>query len=591
MQAVLRRDEALLTAPLLAVSGFWVLELSGLAPILPWPWLTALVFGVLPVLVARAVGAGRHTSGQVAAIVAMVGFAFAVQLLLYRDSFILAHLDHLNPLAMAREIAAHGTIRHLPETGDAFWIAYPPGLGLLLAPLFVLFDRLTAIGLYTWIHQAVVALVPLVWAFGLRRLFFPWAPAALTVLAFYVGFLCLDRSLLPGSVHAGKDALMVAALLFPGAMLVLLGEAAGWRRGLVAVLVCLGAVLTHYAMIYLLACIGLAWAAVMRPGWRRLWWCAAVGGAVVALFLPALVQIQAQHMTLADQGQVAEKGRFLVDLLAQRLNPLLHIYNDPQHTRLVPFPWKGAALVLAWLVAMATARWARSKEWAEAPALAGVARAASMLGLAVILAAVLASGLIPGAGVNLIYSSWYMQFPIAALFGCGVAALLILVRRAEFEPRLIASLALLAIVIRGATWLGSDYAESRRHVLKHRVAASDLVALRSVLPTAAPCFLALQGGAIDSGMMPRLVQVAQTARALDHLALLSDCRVVSGSFVAFAMPGGRALDGLPAAGAWPTGAPLTVIAHLEPIERYARALGRKVPELRPLPGGLVAAVF
>jgi len=573
----------LAAAPLYAASIFYLLDLAKLTQVVPAIGWAALL-GLAPAIAAWRRSGPRAFEGIAWVIATILIALFAFQL---RGAFGLPAHDHLTPLAVARAIAGQGTALHQPYSEGASLVAYPPGLGVLLAPFFISLGDLGAIGAFKFLAAATLGLMPIAWAFALKRLYLPEAPLWPLVVAMAIGFFLLDRNLMNASIYAGKNSFFTAAMLFPVALVLLVEGVGDWRRETLAVLACLGVVLVHFSAAYMLTCFLAAWLALERPAagtWFRL---AAVGGVVLALFVPLALLADRSAMTLTTDGSPVSPGRFLANLVIEKYNLVLFVYHDHDKLRVQPWPWKGAALIgcVALLAGLASLT-ARMKS-SVALYLAPLARAGATFLMAVAVGAVLGSGLIPKSGVERVYTAWYLIFFMAPIFALTVLGLWALTKLNPRTPALLLPCSLVLILGVGAGGLAfvDDYLKARRYVLRHAPSRADLTAFRDLLGTAqtqGPCYLIMQGDVLESKIMPDIVQIAHGYRPFDHATLLSDCRVMTGTFTTLPFKGGRELDGYPSAellATLPSDAALLFIGSGTSLGRYLA----KMPRLKAQP--------
>jgi hypothetical protein len=371
--------------------------------------------------------------------------------------------------------------------------------------------------------------------------------------------------------------------LVPIAVTLLIEGVGDRRREALAALACLGTVVIHYSAAYMLACLIAAWLLVERPP-ARIWFrYGAVGTAVLVLFLPLALRTEQHAMVLIAQGSVATSGRFLLGTLQDKYGDFLFIYHQFAKLKLLPWPWKGWALVACVLLLGAIAALALHRRAPMAGYILRLARFAATLLLAATIAAVLASGLIPRVGIDSLYVSWFLFFFLAPIFAATALGLWACAKAGARSPaaRGAASLLLLAGFAIGGFAFVDDYLKARRHALRNATTQAELADFRNLLKdyeSRGPCYLALQGGAVDqSAIMPGIVQVTHSYRPLDYAPLLANCTALTGSFTTSPYKGGRDVDGYPTKdllGTLPKEASILFVGSENDLRRYLAAVPR-----------------
>lgn len=528
-----------------------------------------------PAAVAPATGApiGDWRVGYGVALLVFIAYA-----VMMAKTAVLPSHDPIAVPAFGLAIVAHGTAFHQSFAPDGLFVAYPPGYPVLYAAVFGGVAPLAGLIGFKYLSIAVIALMPLAWAMALKRLFaLPYGQGTLAILA-YVVFFGIERSLGLAPIFAGKNAMLLAGLLFPAVLAVLVERPAGWLERGVAVAAVLGLFLVHYSTIYMLAvtCAGLLLArhAVPRRDNLAVWLqVGAVCGVALLSFVPMILMVKANNATLPNDVPavlaLADMGGHLVALKSH----VLFLFHDLPW--LLPSPLRGPLLLLCLGLALVAQR------RGDVP---GIGALAGAFAIAVLLGLVLASGLIPRLGINSDYVRWFLFFLEAPLL---LAGLLVLWQWSGITGfawvQWRRPLPLVMAAVLGVAGLSGaiDFWQGRRHVRGQAVSTATLSEMAGLLrppPGDGPCFLVTEG--LANGP-----QTSQLWRPLDYAPVLSACTVLTGSWIARPVAGGRDVDGLPALAALPEHGLVLFIGAPAALERYRAATGVSATP-RPGPDGL-----
>ncbi len=165
-------------------------------------------------------------------------------------SYTLPVHDPVLSISHAKIIFGAGNI---PETLAPFSeepFTYPPGFGVFFSIFFSLFKPLTVLGIYKYLNIIILSLIPAAWAYYLRRIYsLHFLKGYLVLISFYYGYFLFDRSLTLTMAYAGKNAVVFTALLFPAVFYHFIRKNRTIADFIVIVLSLIGMFLIHYSFI------------------------------------------------------------------------------------------------------------------------------------------------------------------------------------------------------------------------------------------------------------------------------------------------------------------------------------------------------
>jgi hypothetical protein len=535
-----------------AAIGVVVLQLPG--P--PWTPLLSLVPAA-----AVAWFAGRTAPevgaplGAEAIAVTAVGLAWAFAV--FGGGGILPPGDAIAVPQFAREIAGGRTLTEAFPPGSSGH-AYPPGYPLLFSLVSMGLTPTAALVAFKVLTILIVGLIPAAWARMHLSLFFPTTPAWMVFAASYLAFVVLERHLGFLTAFAGKNAVQFALLVFPAVATATLRLARARILWMVAALPLFGLFLIHYSMVHLSAAfLGAYLVAGRKRSLVEALRIAAAGALAVGLL------ILVSGAALADPRAATSAwtpAAGLVNLMRQAIaaKPEVVVFHDaafgvvPSFYRL---PLMVSCSAFAFLVGR---RLAEPALW----------RAAATYGLAFAASLAIGYGLVPlRLSVDFMRCFvWALQ--AAILTTTCLAALALLPRPARpLQALLAGGVALLSLVAARDAWV------EHRVFARRTLAPQDVRAVSQILPARGPCFLIA-----ESDSRPEVMTTTQHATAWNYAEAVSPCRFLTGSWVQPGSPGGRDLDGLPAAGvlqATPRGSAVFFSGDEQRLDRYRAELRRR----------------
>ena len=511
--------------------------------------------------------------------------------LLYWAGCVFPSDDAVAILAFGRRIAVNQAMLQVPFASEATWAAYPPGLPVLLSLLFSIFSTVNALSVFKWALLLVIAATPLIWACYCQRLFRLRISLVYIYIAFVLGVFLLERTLLLAPSFAGKYALIVTGALLPFCLWSVSQAHRSFGSFAVAVLAILGLVLIHYSAIHLLLVLSpFLCFAMWQPRLRRqvrlaLGFAAAICSAV--LFVPMALFASAagiEHQAPQDVNFF----KLLGDALLGHRSHFLFVFHDV--AKLSHWTNKGWALLGA--IVLTVTLWAVSSKTKR------LLRQCALMtlggGIAVVLGAMLGCGLFSSAQVSFDYARWFSFFPQFVVFSAAVLAVYVVAVKAwQNKNRRLA--AIVGIVALGVLITRIPYAwDDVRHVrwlvkASHvsRQEIKEATSTLAVFDKKAPCYVATKG-------LPIADRYTHGYRLVSYVPVVSDCVVVSGSWIHMPMPGGRDLNGLPSQSLVQRlndkGAALVFVGDLALAQQYATTAGLTIDEAGIRPFGSAKAV-
>lgn len=463
------------------------------------------------------------------------------------------------------------TLNHFYAIGDSGH-SYPPGVPLLLSFLMSLGGNITTLISFKALCLVAVALMPLTWAWGIRRLLGISTPLKFIVPAFYVSAFAFERTLNYALPFAGKNSQLIMLMLLPAFLVKI--QAIKSRNAASIILsgmVFLGIILIHYSAIHLtfvmLVPIYLikffkekrAWRSALADTARPLIICT-LGITFFLLLFP-----DALHDPRSTLGGSYDFRLSITHFFEAWLEPntsMLAIFNDTK-VQAIGSPARGYILIgcvlFCWLAKRAGARLRRNSE------LEGIFTGAACLFLSLIAAMIMGSGLI-NTGASLDFTRWFI-FPIQfSLIGLAVVSIFLLIRNLRFAWSSV--LLALAFAIASLTVLYRDTIAVKRGAGVGVLTKSNIIALQKSFPVSSDdCFIISPNTAAGQNTF------AQKYRIMEYAEMVTHCTMVLGSWVHGASPGWRDKDGLPRSTAYaalPGNARVYFVGSADEREKYGK---------------------
>jgi len=190
-----------------------------------------------------------------------------------------------------------------------------------------------------------------------------------------------------------------------------------------------------------------------------------------------------------------------------------------------------------------------------------------VLGGAIVGSVLIAAGFIPRSGINADYVRWFLFFFQAALFGIGLFAAVSLVQAlpARLPRRLgmaAAAVAAVALLMVGR----ADYIVVTQSVFNQRLGREEIYQVGDALGRlgrGGSCLLVTESHSMGDRV------VVQSYKPLEYVELVSNCRVINGTWMSPSIEDGRVLGGLPSPAAFERLEPGSAVFVLASPERVA----------------------
>ena len=535
-----KRDflHALLTAPLLFVSVFYLLSLLHIPFYysLPLDITAGLVSGAAVLLLARQMWRSIRVSVLDAAFLGLVAFVVAFFVRSYWNTFLLPAIDPVIVPTCAKLIF---DARAIPATfsplGQAA-LVYPPGFPALISTLGVLGRPLTTLEVYKHVNILVVACTPFVWGLYLDRIYGlrEGASRLFTGALFVAGFFLFDGTLTLASPVAGKNAQLLSALALPIVLHGLLNLSDTWPRRIVAALSVLGATIVHYSFPYALAVFVIGYVLlVSRTSRSHLARLTLIPAVALLPLAPYFLSLKAGSFALPPTSCTPGGPLSCIWHEWTSSRPRFFFVFHDLGSRIL-WPFKGLALLgippLALLVDQVRRRVLR-----RPPRFRDVRPMLGAVGALVSIMAALALGceVIPGAGIDYDYARWF-----AYTFG---VLLFVLACRYVITDRWIEYAVACAVPLCLA--LAPSFTEAQ-HLIDaatiSREQVSDLARALEPPGKAGRCRLLTESAETGTQGM-----ILQRYRPLEYVYVLSGCVIVNGTSMVRPLAHSRDVGGLP----------------------------------------------
>ncbi|WP_449429419.1 hypothetical protein [Rhodanobacter umsongensis] len=452
--------------------------------------------------------------------------------------------------------------------------SYPPGVPLLLSIVYAAAGSLWALYSFKVLCLMSVGLMPMSWAWAIKRIFNISIPLSFIAFAFYVSAFGIERTLNYALPFAGKNSQIIMLLIFPAFLVQLsCGVTRGYLSLLLAGFNLFGLILLHYSALHLavatllpIVIVG----AIGHGGNFRAGIIPAIRITIVGVFAVLLFIFffpSALHDTPSTLGVGYNFWSSLRTFWNTFFSPnesALAIFNNPSF-QVIGSPARGyiifASCLFCWAIARATEDDIRNIDSTK------IATAALCCLCSLFVAVAFGAGLV-NTGVNLDFARWF-SFPLQySVMACAMlCALMLIDGMRDKVARIICYFAVLLIPV---VTIYQDTLTLIPAAKLGTLSSREILALKSdFLPFTGGCDIVAPNTAVDGGHM-----FAQKYRSIEYAEMVTPCTVVTGSWVHTAYGSWRDADGLPGLNAYGTvsaDTALYFVGTVDELQRYGGA--------------------
>lgn len=431
--------------------------------------------------------------------------------------------------------------------------SYPPGYPIIFAPLMALLPTPEVYFVFKLINLLTIALIPVTWTWMQRRLFPVALPSWIMLVAAYLVFFGIERTVGFAIPFAGKNAVLLGVMIAPIVIVTMVDGCSSFGKSIVSGIVFTGLVLIHYSMLHMLTCIIGAYVILYlskgRLSWRK------VANLALAGSVPVFFMLVFFNEALADP----RSGKFvflpfqgLKDLFSIILakNSFIVIYSDIK-SDMIGFPYRGVSLCLSVSISLLLAK------AGKAPV--GLTDGTWIFFIAFIGSLSMVVGLLP-SGLTGDFARWYIWAIQAMVFlqTCLCALWLSNVSSGRTKWLAISSIGLIALF--ALTIIQMDAYVYREVNQREVVTKRELREMQRILSSSDvgdECLIIS-----ESTQIPSLLVTIQSVKAWEYAESASSCRYANGSWMQPGVLGGRELSGFPSADVIKRIAPQTALFFL-----------------------------
>lgn len=468
---------------------------------------------------------------------AFVITAFAVLIaIVYHAGYILPAHDPIAVPLLAKTIASGSLPLDAFTVGSSAY-TYPPGYPILFAPIMRFVPPVDAYFVFKIASLATILLIPVTWAWMQQRLFSVGIPTWQVLLAAYLVFFGIERTIGFSVAFAGKNAVLLGILLAPIIAVIAVEQTRSKLGWLTVIIPFFGLVLVHYTMLHLLACLLGTYAVIglitKKLSWKNCIRLALMGALVAGLLLFLLNEALLDPRAGSFEFSPVRSLQQIMRTLVARNSPLT-IYGDLDFG--IPgFPYRGLALIVCTGISVAISYVIK---------MPSLRYGASLYFGAFIASLAMAFGLVP-SGLAMDFARWFMWALQAAIF---LQAAIALIRFAQistgfqryFSITIIAVGALAALTLIQLDWRLYKYVNE-----SSQVSRTQLLDMQTVLTNASAgraCFIISESKRLPDGLA-----TLQSEKVWEYAESATTCTFMNGSWMQPGQEGGRELNGLPSA--------------------------------------------
>lgn len=413
--------------------------------------------------------------------------------------------------------------------------SYPPGYPILFAPMLAVLPFTDSLLFFKILNISTIVLIPACWAWMQEQVLPTNIPTWQFLVASYLAFFGIERTLGFALPFAGKNAVLLGVLLVPIAVVTMIRLAKNEVRWPLMAAPFFGLVLIHYSMLHMMAALIASYIAIglciKHVTWREALRLALAGVITLGLLLfflhEALTDPRAGGFTFAPLEGAHNVFRTLIAKYS-----FMVIYGD-QDFGILKFPYRGLALMFC------TGASVIISYKTNVP---NLRYAALWYFGALVGTLAMALGVVP-SGLAVDFARWFLWAIQAAIFLTALTGLLLLVRYSVGLRKNMSILAVCITAILAFTLMLLDRTIYINTNEAQRVTRAQLIEMQSVLHTASSgqsCFIAS-----ESTSIPDLLVTIQKEKRWEYAEIVTDCIYLTGSWMHPGAPGGRTLGGLP----------------------------------------------
>ena len=182
----------------------------------------------------------------------IIAFSFICFCFLYHKSFLLPVHDPITVPSLAKIIYNAKCFPMTWEPLSSQSLVYPPGYSIFLSFFYSFENSLLVLLIFKYINICVVSFTPAIWAFYFRKIYrIEFIKTYIILLSFYYGFFLIDRTLPIALAYSGKNAVLYSHMLFPAVFFMFVKKNKTLLDDIIIILAILGSILTHYSFLFM----------------------------------------------------------------------------------------------------------------------------------------------------------------------------------------------------------------------------------------------------------------------------------------------------------------------------------------------------
>jgi len=460
-------------------------------------------------------------------------------------SYTLPVHDPVLSISHAKIIFGAGNIPKtlVPFSEEPF--TYPPGFGVFISIFFSLFKPLTVLGIYKYLNIIAIALIPAAWAYYLRRIYnLHFLKGYLVLISFYYGYFLLDRSLTLTMAYAGKNAVVFTAFLFPAVFYHLIRINRTIADFILIVLSLMGMFLIHYSFIIMFGIFTFSHLLLHFKMEKNdiLKYLSLVIVAVL-LLIPQIVFIRSNNVVVeALHGEVG----YVYSFGTACHNFIKYLFTDNNllfwNFSSVGIGWKYKKISMLFFLFLPILHYLYIRFYRKTEDLDNDNAIIKLLTVSfssITCAVIMSCGFIPLTSQALGTLIQWFSYNFFALLGATFFIFICHIVTKTGNGVAKKGLLIIIFIIIPIIPLGfeNDFKKLYQNVNKHKISYDELKTLEAVLQnlsnTDGVCNLLTQSQSIWWNHQ------IQDYRPLEYHAVISDCRILNGTFFSFPMDGSR----------------------------------------------------